>query len=206
MGQGEFLFADSDLPPRRTRRRAPRRRKSAAAEPPAAPPADNVQAAGRADNSPATASGGPSTSVPPLSGPKVFTVTQLTRLIQLTLTEHLPGRLTLQGELSNFRRPASGHIYLTLKDEAAQIPAVMWRTKEWKLVLYLPGEFRHLDRRLDEYHGELYDLAADPGEHHNRYDDRDLLSVRERLTRQLLLHMTVAWSRFPRPYSYTDID
>ena len=90
--------------------------------------------------------------------------------------------------------------------EREKAPAVMWRTKEWKLVLYLPGEFRHLDRRLDEYHGELYDLAADPGELHNRYDDRDLLSVRERLTRQLLLHMTVAWSRFPRPYSYTDID
>lgn len=89
--------------------------------------------------------------------------------------------------------------------ETEKAPAVMWRTGEWKLILYLPGEFRDLDTRLDEFKGELYHVASDPLESVNRYEDTDCLTVRERLTRQLLLHMTIAWSRFPRPYSYTDI-
>jgi arylsulfatase A-like enzyme len=31
------------------------------------------------------------------------------------------------------------------------------------------------------------------------------LGVRGKMPRHLLLHMTIAWSRFPRPYSYTDL-
>lgn len=89
--------------------------------------------------------------------------------------------------------------------ETEKAPAVMWRTPEWKLILYLPGEFRNLDARLDEFNGELYNIKDDPMECHNRYDDPDCLAIREKLTRHLLLHMTVACSRFPRPYSYTDI-
>jgi len=89
--------------------------------------------------------------------------------------------------------------------ETEKAPAVMWRTPEWKLILYLPGEFRQLDARLNEYRGELYHLKDDPLECHNRYDDPACLKVRDQLTRHLLLHMTIAASRFPRPYSYTDI-
>lgn len=90
--------------------------------------------------------------------------------------------------------------------EQEKPPAVMWRTNEWKLILYLPGEFRDLDGRLDEFKGELYHLIDDPLECKNLYDITKHLPVREKMTRHLLLHMTVAWSRFPRPYSYTDID
>lgn len=35
--------------------------------------------------------------------------------------------ILVQGELSNFARPASGHLYFTLKDETAQIAAVCFR-------------------------------------------------------------------------------
>ncbi len=89
--------------------------------------------------------------------------------------------------------------------ETEKAPAVMWRTPEWKLILYLPGEFRQLDRRLDEFKGELYRLTDDPMECRNLYQAPACLGVREKMTRHLLLHMTIAWSRFPRPYSYTDL-
>ena len=65
--------------------------------------------------------------------PAVYSVTQLTRLVKLTLNEHLPGKITVTGEISNFKRHSSGHLYLTLKDENAQIPAVMWRTNAERL-------------------------------------------------------------------------
>ena len=90
--------------------------------------------------------------------------------------------------------------------EQEKPPAVMWRTPEWKLILYLPGEFRNLDARLYEFKGELYNLEDDPQELTNLYEEPALLAVRERMTRHLLLHMTIAWTRFPRPYSYTDLD
>ena len=89
--------------------------------------------------------------------------------------------------------------------EVEKAPAVMWRTPEWKLILYLPGEFRDLDARLDEFQGELYAIKDDPLECTNLYAEPEHLQIREQLTRHLLLHMTIAWTRFPRPYSYTDL-
>lgn len=89
--------------------------------------------------------------------------------------------------------------------EVEKPPAVMWRTPEWKLILYLPGEFCELDSRLDEFKGELYSLVDDPQECKNLYEEEKHLAMREKMTRHLLLHMTIAWSRFPRPYSYTDL-
>jgi exodeoxyribonuclease VII large subunit len=38
-------------------------------------------------------------------------------------------RLWLMGELSNVKRHTSGHLYFSLKDEHAQISAVMWRSR-----------------------------------------------------------------------------
>jgi len=58
----------------------------------------------------------------------LLTVTQLTRKIKLSLETDFPSVL-LQGEISNFKRHTSGHGYFTLKDEGAQIAAVLWRSR-----------------------------------------------------------------------------
>lgn len=57
---------------------------------------------------------------------KVFTVSQLTGLIKTMLEGTFPS-VQLKGEISNFRPNASGHLYFVLKDNGAQISAVMFR-------------------------------------------------------------------------------
>ena len=56
----------------------------------------------------------------------VFSVSELTAQIKDLLEMAFPA-VWVSGEISNFSRPRSGHCYLTLKDEGAQIPAVIWR-------------------------------------------------------------------------------
>lgn len=55
-----------------------------------------------------------------------LSVTQLTLLIKETLENGFDS-LWVRGEVSNVAKPRSGHIYLTLKDDGAQISAVIWR-------------------------------------------------------------------------------
>lgn len=54
------------------------------------------------------------------------TVTEYTRSIK-RLLEGSFGPEWIRGEVSNFRRQASGHLYFSLKDEGAQLPVVMFR-------------------------------------------------------------------------------
>ncbi len=64
------------------------------------------------------------------SQPKsVFGVSQLTGKIKALLEETFPF-VWIYGEISNLRRPSSGHFYFTLKDENAQISAVMFRGQQ----------------------------------------------------------------------------
>jgi len=63
---------------------------------------------------------------------KVYGVTELTRRIKSAL-ETTFGRVWVEGELSNVRRPASGHYYFTIKDETAQISAVLFRGSQGSL-------------------------------------------------------------------------
>lgn len=58
--------------------------------------------------------------------PKIFTVTALTEKIKELLEQHFDF-LWVEAEISNFRSPSSGHYYMVLKDENAQIRAVMFR-------------------------------------------------------------------------------
>src|SRR3989338_3538939 len=59
-------------------------------------------------------------------GMKILTVTELTAAIKGLLEPHFRA-LSIQGEISNFKLQASGHLYFSLKDAGAQISAVLFR-------------------------------------------------------------------------------
>jgi exodeoxyribonuclease VII large subunit len=62
----------------------------------------------------------------------VWSVGQLTAQLKDLLESSFPA-VWVSGEISNFSRPSSGHCYFTLKDDQAQIRAVMWRGTATKL-------------------------------------------------------------------------
>ncbi|MEO0348340.1 MAG: exodeoxyribonuclease VII large subunit, partial [Pseudomonadota bacterium] len=43
--------------------------------------------------------------------------------------EHNFSRVSIQGEISGLKIPASGHAYFTLKDHNATISAIIWRSQ-----------------------------------------------------------------------------
>ncbi len=59
----------------------------------------------------------------------VYTVSELTSAIKNVLEAQFP-YIWLTGEVSNFRVPASGHFYFTLKDARSQIRAVLFRGRQ----------------------------------------------------------------------------
>ena len=60
--------------------------------------------------------------------PVSWSVTDLTRYLrELLESDELLQDVWVQGEVSNLSRPASGHLYLTLKDDSASLRCVMWR-------------------------------------------------------------------------------
>ena len=56
----------------------------------------------------------------------ILTVSELTQKVKTCLEADFE-EVWVEGEISNFRRPSSGHSYLTLKDEKSQIRAVIFR-------------------------------------------------------------------------------
>jgi len=60
---------------------------------------------------------------------KIYTVSQVNSLIKGILENNLPGRLTISGEITDWRLHHSGHCYFSLKDENSTIPCVMWKSK-----------------------------------------------------------------------------
>ncbi len=63
----------------------------------------------------------------------IYTVSHLTREIKLVLQQGFTN-LWVEGEISNFKRHDSGHIYFSLKDREAQISCVMWRGRNQNLL------------------------------------------------------------------------
>lgn len=79
-------------------------------------------------------------------------------------------------------------------------PAYMWRKKDWKLILYLPGHLTEVIGQVDHTQGELYNLKTDPHEWHNLYDNEQYAVVREQLKTELLMHIATAWAKGPAFY------
>lgn len=93
-----------------------------------------------------------------------WTVSKLTFYIRKLLEENETLQdVWVQGEISNLSRPASGHVYFTLKDSSAALKCVMWKTSAARLAIPLQ------DGKAVEVHGKIgvyevsgqYQLYAD---------------------------------------------
>ncbi len=62
-----------------------------------------------------------------------LSVSQITAKIKYAIESALPATLHVVGEISNYKKHSSGHLYLTLKDTACEISCVMWRSAAQKL-------------------------------------------------------------------------
>jgi len=87
--------------------------------------------------------------------------------------------------------------------ECPQIaPAWMWRSGHWKLILFRDGTLPD-DTPM---RGELYDLEADPMEWRNRFDDPAFAEVRQRMTLDLIAHVSTAFAKAPAFGDYRGLD
>jgi exodeoxyribonuclease VII large subunit len=95
--------------------------------------------------------------------PEIFTPSGLNRLVRDLLEDALPMGVWIEGELSNVSRPASGHVYFTLKDASAQVRCAMFRMAASRL-RFRPADGMHVLMRakvgLYEARGE-FQLVAD---------------------------------------------
>jgi exodeoxyribonuclease VII large subunit len=78
----------------------------------------------------------------PIPARDVYSVTRLNREVRSVLERGL-GVIWVEGELSNFSQPASGHWYFSLKDRDAQLRCAMFRLKN-SLVGFTPREGAHV--------------------------------------------------------------
>ena len=90
---------------------------------------------------------------PSLFSDTQWTVTSLTRHIRDALElDVVLQDVWVQGEISNVSRPASGHVYFTLKDAGAALRCVMWKSSAARLDLtsrgWPGGCMPRQDRRL----------------------------------------------------------
>ncbi|MGE3978947.1 MAG: exodeoxyribonuclease VII large subunit [Nitrospira sp.] len=63
---------------------------------------------------------------------QVLTVSELTAMVRVSLETDF-AEVWLEGEISNLRAPASGHLYCTLKDQTSQIRAMIFRSAAVRL-------------------------------------------------------------------------
>ncbi len=119
-------------------------------------------------------------SVPPegQTQPPLFSVSEINRDARRLLETHFP-EVRVEGEVSNFSCPASGHWYFSLKDESAQLRCVMFRGENRQLN-FRPkdGEAVLARGRISLYEGRgTFQLVATyleksrEGELHRRFEE-----------------------------------
>lgn len=99
----------------------------------------------------------------------VYTPSELNREIKLHLEMGFP-RVVLEAEISNLARPASGHLYFSLKDDKAQIRCAMFRSSASRMGIQVQNGTKVLARgriSLYEARGDyqfIVDNMQDAGE------------------------------------------
>ena len=82
--------------------------------------------------------------------PVVLTITALSNYLREVLeSDEILQDVWIKGEISNFSRYRSGHLYFTLKDNDSQIKAVMWKQSAMRL------RFDPQDGQAVEAHGAI---------------------------------------------------
>ena len=95
-------------------------------------------------------------------GVHVYTPSELNQEVRLHLEAGFP-RIVLEAEISNLSRPASGHLYFSLKDDSAQVRCAMFRAAASRCALELKNGSKVLARgriSLYEARGE-YQFIVD---------------------------------------------
>src|SRR3990167_9525212 len=87
---------------------------------------------------------------------QALTVSQLNRKIKILLEDEV-GEVLVGGEVSNLSKPASGHLYFTLKDETAQIRCVFFKNRQLKSGLTLQNG----QQVIASGHLSLYEARGD---------------------------------------------
>jgi exodeoxyribonuclease VII large subunit len=90
------------------------------------------------------------------SGPAILTVSQISRSIK-NLLEGEFNFVRVSGEISNLSRPHSGHSYFTLKDEGAQLRAVLFKNQQ----RFLPKTIRDGQQVICHGRISLYEPRGD---------------------------------------------
>lgn len=95
--------------------------------------------------------------------PEIWSVSDLTNYIrELFDIDYRLRQVQVEGEISNFVRARSGHLYFTIKDSASQLKCVMWRSEAERL-RFRPGDGDavRLEGRVSVYEASgVYQLYA----------------------------------------------
>ena len=103
------------------------------------------------------------------SAEHIYTPSELNREVRVHLEMGFP-RITLEAEISNLARPASGHLYFSLKDDKAQVHCAMFRSSAGRMGIAVQNGMKVLARgrvSLYEQRGDyqlIVDSMRDAGE------------------------------------------
>lgn len=96
--------------------------------------------------------------------PIYLTVSQLNRHVRALIDSDFQLQdCWVEGEVSNYSRAASGHVYFTLKDDSARLSCVMWRSDvEWQTYVPEDGHAVLCHGRVSVYEAQgRYQLYVD---------------------------------------------